>query len=232
MSEKELEAALDSFGLKLRGIATLNDHEIESYGFDGFRSIVLVGNIGSSFWQNFIQSNEYVDGGPDPLDRWSLRVANEIASAIGATPVFPFQGPPFLPFQRWAHRAEAMQQSPLGLMIHPQYGLWHAYRFALLISDELTRDVSQVESPCLNCIDQPCLNTCPVNAFSTNGYDVDSCAEYLKQNPAAECFQHGCMARFECPLGREYRYADAQSQFHLRAFIHARLDKVSLQQEN
>ena len=223
MTPGTIEQALKPYGLKLRGIVALSDNDIREYGFSGQSSVALVGNVGSSFWDKFTQSTEYRDGAANPLDRWSMRVANKVAPTLNAKPVFPFQGPPYLPFQQWAKRAEALHQSPLGLMIHPQFGLWHAYRFALLINEEFDATLAKQDSPCLSCIDQPCLNTCPVNAFSKSGYDVDSCADYLKQNALAECFQHGCMARFVCPAGPEYRYLDAQSQFHLGAFVGARL---------
>jgi len=223
MTARTIEQALEPYGLKLRGIVALNDTEIHENGFSGQSSVALVGNIGSSFWDKFTQSAEYRDGEANPLDRWSTRVANEVAPVLKAKPVFPFQGPPYLPFQQWARRAEALHQSPLGLMIHPQYGLWHAYRFALLLNENFATESIRQESACLSCADQPCLNTCPVNAITNEGYDVESCAEYLQQNASAECFLHGCMARFVCPAGREYRYLDAQSQFHLGAFVEARL---------
>jgi len=223
MTADTIEQALEAYGLKLRGIVALNDKDIREYGFCGQSSVALVGNIGSSFWDKFTQSAEYRDGESNPLDRWSMRVANEVAPALKAKPVFPFQGPPYLPFQQWARRAEALHQSPLGLMIHPQFGLWHAYRFALLLNEDFATEPVRQASLCLSCVEQPCLNTCPVNAFTNEGYDVDSCAEYLKRTPSADCFQHGCMARFVCPAGREHRYLDAQSQFHLGAFVGARL---------
>ncbi len=227
MKIENIEMALAPFGLKLRGVVALNDDEGKTFGFARQSSVALVGNIGSSFWYEFSQSAEYLDGLDDPLDRWSLRLANEIAPKLNARPLFPFQGPPYLPFQQWAKRAEALHQSPIGLMIHPQYGLWHAYRFALLIAEPVETTQTEHTSLCLTCDEQPCLHTCPVKAFSTEGYNVDSCACFLKQTPSADCFQHGCMARFNCPAGREYRYLDAQSQFHLRAFIGARFNLVS-----
>ena len=182
----------------------------------------MVGNIGSSFWSIFDQSPEYADGEDNPLDRWSKRVATEVPSKLNAEAVFPFQGPPYLPFQQWVKRAESLHQSPIGLMMHPQYGLWHAYRFALLLSESFESDIDHQRSPCLSCIDQPCLNTCPVHAFTGSGYDVPVCAQYLNETPNADCFQHGCMERYVCPVGREYRYLDEQNQFHLQAFIGAR----------
>ncbi len=219
MNREELESVLAPYGLKLRGVVGLTQDEIRDYGFAGFQSVALVGNIGSSFWPEFTQSNEYLDGEVNPLDRWSMRVADELAPALNARPIYPFQGPPYLPFQQWAKRAEALHQSPIGLMMHPRYGLWHAYRFGLLFVEEFDTSLVKQDSPCLSCVEQPCLNTCPVGAFLSEGYDVPSCTDYLKQNPSAECFQHGCMARYMCPVGREFRYDDEQSQFHLRAFL-------------
>lgn len=221
MKLEAVEEALEPYGLKLRGTVALGDEELEGHGFNKGVLVVLVGNIGSSFWSNFMLSEEYRDGLADPLDRWSVRVANEVADKIKAVPLFPFQGPPYLPFQQWAKRAEDLQQSPIGLMMHPRFGLWHAYRFALAFEGELNAEEERLKplSPCITCETQPCLNSCPVNAYTATGYDVESCAEYLNRTPSADCFQHGCMARYECPAGREYRYVDAQSRFHLQAFI-------------
>ena len=224
MSSREIESILAPFGLSLRGIITLSEDEISRYGFEGYSAVALVGNVGSSYWRVFARSREYADGEADPLDRWSQRIAEAVAHEINAEAVFPFQGPPYLPFQQWAKRAEALEQSPIGLMIHPEFGLWHSYRFALLIKDAIELTLPARQSPCRSCNNEPCLNTCPVNAFSINGYDVDSCIQYLKQTASSDCFKHGCMARFNCPAGREYRYKDAQSRFHLQAFIDARTD--------
>ena len=67
-------------------------------------------------------SPEARDGRADPLDRWSRRVVDALAAALGARALYPFDGPPHWPFQRWARRAEAVHVSPLGLLIHPDYG--------------------------------------------------------------------------------------------------------------
>lgn len=229
MNTTDIESTLHAWGLKLRGLLTLTDEEIKNYDFSikgQSHSLALIGNIGSSFWSEFTQSGEYQDGKADPLDRWSTRAAEDIAIKLGATALFPFQGPPYLPFQQWAKRAEGLHQSPLGLLIHPQYGLWHAYRFALLLPESVDYETTLPGSPCESCIEQPCLNTCPVNAITTSGYDVEACAQYLIQNVEAQCYQKGCIARYSCPAGRKFRYVDQQSQFHLRAFIDAKVDQT------
>ena len=64
-------------------------------------------------------------------------MVGELGQRFGATPLFPFDGPPWLPFQRWAARAEPLHASPIGPYIHPRHGLWHAWRGALAFEREL-----------------------------------------------------------------------------------------------
>jgi hypothetical protein len=212
------------FGLHIRGVTRLDDAELESRGFEPDKPwLALVGNIGSSYWPVFSEAPEYSDGRPDPLDRWSERVAGLVAEQFSLRPVYPFSGPPYYPFQQWARSAEALEQSPVGVMMHPQFGLWHSYRFALLGEGfDVEEATPQTPSPCLTCEQQPCLHRCPVGAFDSAGYAVDRCAAYLRQSPQAECHQQGCLARYACPVAPELRYVAAQGRFHLKAFVDAR----------
>ena len=226
MTFTDLEARLGVFGLHLRGILSpgVEEAELLEIEADSDTSIALVGNIGSSYWPVFSRSAEYRDGQPDSLDRWSRRVAQQVAEEYQARAIFPFEGPPYYPFLQWAERGDALSQSPLGLMIHSQYGLWHSYRFGLLVSQShlTAKQNIPAESPCRECEAQPCLQGCPIDAFSTRGYDVDKCAAYLKQSHEALCHQQGCLARLACPVGEEYKYESAQHTFHLRAFLGTR----------
>ncbi len=222
----DLEASLRTFGLHLRGVLRPGAKESALLQVEASSDnvIALVGNIGSSYWSVFSASPEYQDGQADSLDRWSRRVGEQVAQAFSVKAIYPFEGPPYYPFLQWAQRADALSQSPLGLMIHPQFGLWHSYRFGLLIPQSRQSDQQNmsVESPCSGCAAQPCLHACPVDAFSAKGYDVDACANYLKQTPDARCHRQGCQARLACPVGVAYQYESAQHTFHLRAFIAAR----------
>ena len=82
----------------------LEPHRLLVLGHSGGASTyrVLVGNAGSEFWPVFAGSPEFSDGAADPLDRWSRRVGLGVAAAVGARVVFPFEGPPYPPFQEWA----------------------------------------------------------------------------------------------------------------------------------
>ena len=145
-----------------------------------------------------------------------------IAQAFTAAPVYPF-APPYQPFQRWARRAEAVHASPLGILIHPDYGLWHAYRAALVFADRLElAPRGDAASPCDSCADKPCLSACPVGAFTNAGYDVAACAGHLSTPQSIDCHTVGCRARDACPVGPAYRYDDAQRRFHMAAFARAR----------
>lgn len=218
---KDIAAAVAPCGLILRGgFHPRPDDDVPPLSDDASaRTVVLLGNAGPAMWEAFARSRVCAAGGPDALDRWTAEVVGELAATFGAVPVFPFDGPPYRPFQRWAQRAEPVAPSPLGILIHPDYGLWHAYRAALLFAGRLdlpppdTRPV-----PCETCTQRPCLTTCPVGAFRPDGYDVTACAGFLATPAGADCLDLGCRARRACPAGAAYRYRPAQARWHMAAF--------------
>jgi epoxyqueuosine reductase QueG len=135
---------------------------------------------------------------------------------LGARAAYPF-GDKIWPFQRWAARAEGLHASPLGLLIHPEYGLWHAYRAALFFAEALDLPVVRpAANPCETCA-RPCLSACPAGAFTPAGYELAACASHLASD-AALCRTGGCHARDACPVGRNWRYPEAQIRFHMAAF--------------
>ncbi len=185
--------------------------------------VVMVGNAGAAMWRRFAAES---DGGRDAMNRWSRRVIDRVAVELGATALYPFDGPPWLPFQRWAQRAEAVFPSPVGMLIHPEHGLWHAYRGALAFTAEVEGlpEAAGAASPCESCADKPCLTTCPVGAFGGDGYDVPACAAHLKAPQGADCMTLGCRARRACPVGRQATYLPEQAAFHMAAFLGAHGD--------
>jgi hypothetical protein len=187
-------------------------------------TVVLAGDLGGSTWERFAAERQ---AEADPLDHWAARALAAVAAPFGAEVVLPGTGPPFAPFQRWALRAESLHVSPLGLLIHPEYGLWHAYRGALLIGERLALP-PRVErpSPCTTCDTRPCLSSCPVGAFRPEpggpaGFDAAACLAHVTAPSGRACRERGCLARRACPVGRERAYGDAQQRFHLDAFVAA-----------
>lgn len=181
-------------------------------------TLVMVGNAGPRMWAAF-RATVPTPAGPDPLDAWTREVLSGVARDLGATALFPFDGPPYLPFQRWAMRAEAVFPSPIGPLIHPVFGLWHAYRAALLFAGRITLpERAPGVSPCEGCAEKPCLTACPVGALAPGAYDVPACVGFLDGPAGADCLGRGCTARRACPVGREYVYAPAQAAFHMAHF--------------
>ena len=218
-SLERLADALAPTGLVLRGAVhtdAAQDHGLAQ------GTVLLIGMVGREGWDRFASSSEAGDGQPDPMDRWSKRLIDAWARQWGGQAFYPSDGPPYIPFQRWAQRAEAVFPSPLGLLIHPLYGLSHAYRGAVLVPHRLeVQKPVAATNPCTACIEKPCLTACPANAFSAAGYDVTACAAHLNSTDQ-NCRTRGCLARFACPVGRDFAQAPAQIAFHMQAFYKAR----------
>lgn len=183
-------------------------------------TLLLIGSTGPEIWPAFSASLEYSDGAPDPLDRYTRRVLGDIADAAALDAVFPFEGPPYYPFQRWALAAGGFSQSPLGVLVHERYGPWAGFRGAFLSSERLVlRYVAATEGPCPTCSDKPCLTACPVDAISIEaGYDVPRCRAHLVEHPEADCLT-GCLARHACPFGSRFRQKPEQARFHMNSFL-------------
>lgn len=218
-------AAFSDTGLAVRGGFLLEPDEVEAFGpiepAEALpRSLVLLGNVGPGMWPAFETGRRQE---ANPLDAWTKRVVDPIARSLGARAVYPSDRP-FQPFQRWAQRAEAVHPSPIGILIHPEHGLWHAYRAALLLPERLDDLPARIArpSPCESCVGRPCLAACPVGAFGAAGYDVPACATHLRSGAEPRCMKIGCRARAACPVGCEKMYSEAQLRFHMNAFLGAR----------
>lgn len=183
---------------------------------------VLIGNVGGAMWDAFAAAVPEAARTSDvhPLDTWTRHTLAPVADALGATALFPFDGPPFRPFLRWAMRAEPVHPSPIGPLIHPEWGLWHAYRAAFAFAEPIDLPKrTDIPSPCDTCVDRPCLAGCPVDAIRRDAYDVPACVDHVTSEAGDDCFGGGCRARRACPVGREHVYGPAQQAFHMAKFV-------------
>ena len=213
----DVRSAIESRGLSYRGAFHPAADDLPDRSDVG--TLVLVGFTGHTNWRHFKRAPEAGDGKPDPLDRWSLRVITALADALGASALFPFQGPPWLPFVRWAQKAEPVRPSPIGMLIHPDWGLWHSWRGALAFRERFELPPpDRRPRPCETCVERPCLSACPVSAFTASGYDVAACVAHIDSAAGTDCMDEGCRARRACPVGREHRYSPDQAAFSMHAF--------------
>ena len=213
----EIAAAIEPTGMIARG-GFAADASVPALA-DGRSAVtvVMVGNVGGAMWPRFRRE---ATPGPDPLDRWTRTTLGPIARRFGADYVHP-SDEPYQPFQRWAQRADDVWPSPIGLLIHGDYGLWHAYRGALIFAVDVggLPQIGARTTPCDRCRDRPCLTTCPVDAFDDDGYDTVACRRHVRSGDEPTCLTSGCAARRACPVGTEFRYGPDQMRLHMGAFV-------------
>ena len=226
MDFKDIEDALAGTGLIVRGGFHPSAEDRDEIPGDEIsrdvETVVLIGNAGPAMWQAFAVATtpEARSGDAHPLDGWTEEVLTEASGRLGAKALFPFTGPPYLPFQRWALRAGGAHVSPIGPLIDPEYGLWHAYRGALAFDTRFDLPpTSDDPSPCEACADKPCLSTCPVAALAPGDYDVPACVAHVGSAAGGECLGGGCLARRACPVGRDYAQEPEQARFHMEKFL-------------
>ena len=218
----EIAKALSPHGLILRGGFHFAPDETSPTGPSSApaKSVLLVGQAGSAPWPHFLRWRQSQPQElSNPLDTWSREVIGAVAGEFGARAVSPSDRP-YLPFQQWAMRAEGLKPSPLGILMHPQYGLWHAYRGALLFDVEIPIQAPQeVIHLCDLCPGKPCLKSCPVGAYSPDGFAYQACLDHVRGPSGEPCRTGGCLDRNACPYGAAYRYLAGEQAFHMAAFM-------------
>lgn len=215
----EVAAALGTVGMVARGAFDVTADDGVPVLPDG-RSplgVIMVGNRSDgAMWRRFAAERR---DEPDPLDAWTRRVLAPIAADRDGVLIHP-SDEPFAPILRWAQRADDVWPSPIGLLVHPTDGLWHAYRGALVFPEPVlgAPRVGLATSPCVGC-PTPCLSACPVDAFAPGSYDHVACRRHVAAGDEPRCLDLGCAARRACPVNAAGVYGADQMRFHMRAFV-------------
>ena len=181
----------------------------------GTRTLILLGPKEPGFWPHLITQPEW--NKPDPVDRWSQRVIGTMACDLGAQALFPFGGPPWHPFYRWAIRSGRSWDSPVRLLVHDQAGLFVSFRGALALREAVQLPPAPPR-PCDTCATKPCLNACPVGALTPAGYDLQNCHKFLDTVAGQDCMNKGCAVRGACPVSLAYARMPEQSAYHMGQF--------------
>lgn len=182
------------------------------------QTLVLLAPAPRTFWNHFTTSHEFRDGQSDPMDRWSRRVIGQWACELAAKALFPFGGPPYQPFLRWAIASGRAWHSPTGPLVHETMGMMISYRGALALKARIALPPS-APKPCDTCSEKPCLTICPVGALSQNVlYDVLGCKKHIRSDSGQKC-RSGCLTRTACPISQGAGRASAQSAFQMNNFL-------------
>jgi RimJ/RimL family protein N-acetyltransferase len=215
---QHLQQRAESAGVAMRGAFHPEAGEFPTLPGSTHGTLVLLGFTGSLQWPIFARSPEAIDGLPHPLDRWSRRVIGALAREFRACDIYPADSP-IVPFQQLAMRCESVYPSPIGLLVHPLWGLWHSYRGGLIFPTRLPLPARPCSTrPCDSCEAKPCLSACPVGAFGRDGFDLKACLRHVSSTEGSDCRECGCRARCACPIGPRPGYAPEQVRFHMDAF--------------
>jgi epoxyqueuosine reductase len=188
------------------------------------KSVIVIGNGGGAFWKAFKRHTDEHSGWTardNPLDDFTrFVIEREVAPAItqrgiAHTIIYPFiSNGPTLNFMEAGKAAGLSGPSILGVVVHPVYGPWIAFRAAILSSESIDAPGEAYRfDPCPSCIPRTCITACPVEAVSApNGWDIPKCLTH-RVEVEPDCASR-CHARAGCVLGPEHRYPDDELAYH------------------
>ena len=169
------------------------------------RSVHVFASAGPALWEAFTAAiaadPRTLTEHAHPLDAF---VRAQVALAdplLGDQPrrwFFVDDSPP-LDFRRLATLAGLGVPSRMGLLIHPDHGLWMGLRAALLLGSP-AEGPARPADPCATC-PAPCAAACVGGAFDTGQLDILACARF---HVTATACATTCAARSACPVGRPY----------------------------
>ncbi|MEM7115936.1 MAG: hypothetical protein AAF614_26075 [Chloroflexota bacterium] len=188
--------------------------ELENYS-----RLVLIGHGGRRLWDVLQQVGM---PGDDPVDHFSWEQTavflHDYLHTTNYLQLYPLTTYP-IPLGSLGELAGWSQPSPIGSGINPVYGLWFAYRAAVLVDLPLPLiQENYGERPCASCQTLDCVSACPGTAVSapTNNQIIpihfSACAQH-RLRPQSSCATQ-CLARLACPIAPEHRYTTEQITYH------------------
>ena len=171
--------------------------------------IILIGHAGPRLWQ-VVQESPYA-GADHPIDEFTLATVRPWMTSQQPDAAFNVLYPGTTPvdLQALGQLAGWHHPSPFMVGINARNGPWFAYRALLLARCDLPPTEREVGlSPCVNCLDAPCISACPPGAARQDGFDLQTCLTE-RCTPNSPCADR-CLARLACPVAPEQRYPMAQ----------------------
>lgn len=168
---------------------------------------LLIGNT-RALWAPFLaagRADAALRDAADPIDRYAeTRVAPAVA-ALGVRSALRWAhaSAPRLAIQRLADVSGLAPLSPVGLNVHPVYGPWFALRAAAVL--DVAGPAGAAPAAALPCPD--CPRTC-VPAFER------ARAAQAGRLGIAATWRLWLAVRDACPIGRAFRYDEAQIRYH------------------
>lgn len=215
-TDRLAEAGLNVFAsLKVRRLPKgLVDHRYDDL------TLCLIGHGGRKLWT---QLNHPLKVDQHPIDQYTMKAVAQFSSQTlkDDNVIILYPSDQFVaPLQRMGRALQLTHQSLLGIDIHQQYGLWFAYRCALLTKADIPEVLpSPFRSPCEDCQAKPCQTACPASAVGQTGqeFKLSSCIDYRRAKTSS-CVDR-CLSRLACPVGQEHRYTPEQLRYHMTGLV-------------
>lgn len=183
--------ALKDSGLNIFVSANVRDLPENIFPFTEIqktKTLCLIGNGGTALWEQLPHPLNVLD---HPIDIYTKNKMIDFAGSALDSDIeilFPNDGYT-LPLQKIARVLNLSSQSPIGIDINNEFGLWFAIRGVFLTSKKVPLSHHEINiSPCDTCNDKPCL-------LSTSF----------------------AQARLNCPIKCEQKYKDSQIKYHQKA---------------
>jgi epoxyqueuosine reductase QueG len=225
MSVTLLREELRASGLNAWGVADAA-HWDETAGperqsqvlLPGARSILVVGSGGGELWTQLLDElradPRRLAEEPHPLDAFVARRVAAADARLGSTPRRWFFASAtaelHLDFRALAALAGLGRRSRLGLLLHPEYGVWLGLRAACFLTEAIAPTGPVAGDPCEGC-DAPCVSACPGGAFPGGHWQVDPCAAF---HAASSACNSSCASRSACVAAPEHRYSADEILYH------------------
>ena len=180
---------------------------------DDYSHLLLTGHGGRLLWQKLQEVGMET---ADPVDTFSTQLTTQFITDYLSNPphlmLYPF-GDYLVPLTQLGEWAGWSHPSPIGQGIHAQFGVWFAYRTAVLVNGDFpTTPRPQTTSPCQGCVDKPCISTCPAGAAREDAFHISPCVNF-RLGDNSLCADR-CLARMACPVAPQHRYTLPQIQYH------------------
>ena len=150
------------------------------------KMLCLIGHGGKKLWENIPDHNI-----ENPIDNFSLKKMHEFASvSLDGDIEILFPDDRFiLPLQKLSRVFNFSTQSPLGMDISRDYGLWFAVRGVFLTKAKIPLLSAPLQGfPCDDCHTKPCLKAATIDE-----------------------------GRLVCPIKIEHQYSPEQLKYHHKA---------------
>ncbi len=215
---------LEENGINLVAIFDLNDlpdrlHlDIKKLGIEikAYQRLVLLGHSGRTLWKVLKDQDKKLFDSNAPIDQFSQQISEYTVKAywgdVKTEMLYPGDNP--ISLQQLGKMAGWHHDSPMGVGINEEHGLWFAYRALFLIDAPLPlMKQPQGVSPCESCFDAPCVVTCPATALSSSeSFKIERCSQFRIKS-ASPC-RDRCLARESCSVASEQRYNREQISYH------------------